>query len=446
MQSAIALLIYIVDGLAPMPPNIDRIEFQAYVPDTLYRQADGHCSVPRCKNPTMGPYYQQSGAVNMGKACHIYSASENGPRGWGGQSREFISSERNGIWCCAYHSDLIDKSNGRDYPPEVLFAWKALAEARTLKRMNDSPSPLGWVDSIEISRAGWWTSPVRVTLSRFTLLSGDEDTGKTCLLEAAAALSHSIYAERFTGEVNEPAAQGAKRPAFEACVTYSTADVLDKSAKLKVEGLTISRHEGQIACLLPPGDLEVVFFSYTRPHVPVDEYEDDLTYFMRVLVLDKAAVLALAAVETTGIRPGTLRFQIRKADEDDQAVISHPKNSFGKPYMELLVRKSMAPADICFRTLSTSEQRRVILDFLINKAREVSKQRLTLLLIEDLITNFDRGNFSRLLQHLASQPFQILLSVPGVRQGDVIDESVPTPNLKDVDYLKPWRLVYLNAT
>lgn len=128
-----------------------RLDFNKGVPDILYKQAGGRCSVPRCNNPTMGPYYDHEGAVNMGVACHIYSASENGPRGWGGKDPEFIKSEKNGIWCCQYHATLIDKKKGKDYPANVLFAWKKLAEARTLKNMNDTPSPLGWVESIEFT-------------------------------------------------------------------------------------------------------------------------------------------------------------------------------------------------------------------------------------------------------------------------------------------------------
>ena len=53
-----------------------RIDFKSGVPDLLYRQAGGRCSVPRCSNPTMGPYYAKDGAVNMGVASHIYSAAE----------------------------------------------------------------------------------------------------------------------------------------------------------------------------------------------------------------------------------------------------------------------------------------------------------------------------------------------------------------------------------
>ncbi|MCP4119332.1 MAG: hypothetical protein GY737_28840 [Desulfobacteraceae bacterium] len=89
-----------------------RINFNRGVPEILYRKAGGKCSVPRCKKPTMGLFYESDGTVNMGVACHIYSAAENGPRGRGGKRAEFISSDKNGIWCCQYHASLIDKNKG----------------------------------------------------------------------------------------------------------------------------------------------------------------------------------------------------------------------------------------------------------------------------------------------------------------------------------------------
>lgn len=61
----------------------------------------------------MGPYYESDGAVNMGTACHIYSAAAEGPRGQGGKDKAFLESEANGIWCCAYHGTLIDKKKAK---------------------------------------------------------------------------------------------------------------------------------------------------------------------------------------------------------------------------------------------------------------------------------------------------------------------------------------------
>ncbi|MEW3947073.1 hypothetical protein QOZ26_30355, partial [Pseudomonas aeruginosa] len=107
---------------------------------------------------------------NMGVACNIYSAAEDGPRGRGGQTDAFIGSEKNGIWCCSAHASLIDKKKGNEFPFTVLFAWKELAEARIRKLLDDVPSPLGWVDAIEFSEYENLINPPRITLSRNTLI------------------------------------------------------------------------------------------------------------------------------------------------------------------------------------------------------------------------------------------------------------------------------------
>ena len=174
-----------------------RIDFKSGVPETLFRSVNGHCSVPRCKKPTTGPFYELIDSVNMGVACHIYSAAKDGPRGQGGKYKEFIESAENGIWCCQYHAAIIDKKKGVDYPASTLFAWKKLAEARVRKQMSDIPSPLGWVESIEFltPHAHGFATP-KILLSRYTILTGGNGRGKTALLEAAAAICNSKYFDR----------------------------------------------------------------------------------------------------------------------------------------------------------------------------------------------------------------------------------------------------------
>ena len=100
-----------------------RIDFSVSVKETLYKRA-ARCSVPRCNKPTAGPFSSNAGAVNVGMACHIYSAAEEGPRGRGGKDDELIRSAENGIWCCSYHGHLIDKGRGADYPAPCFLLGK----------------------------------------------------------------------------------------------------------------------------------------------------------------------------------------------------------------------------------------------------------------------------------------------------------------------------------
>lgn len=421
----------------PKTSDSDRIDFNHGVPETLYKRAGGRCSFPRCKNPTMGPYYEREGAVNMGTACHIYSAAENGPRGRGGKSSDFISSESNGIWCCQYHGSLIDKSKGVDYPAADLFAWKALAEARALKQLNDSPSPLGWVESIEFTKFPIMETPPKVTLSRRTLIWGEHASGKTSLMEIAASISQSKYAERFVGTVIRDDADTLSPAIFTAKVIYSTVDSLSKELNLKVAGIELTRHDGHIPCLLPPGDLEVIYCS--ESDLRRMNNEDDIDFMMRVLNVDKSALFALCKIGPSTLIPGEIIFE--QSIDDDENLIYQDN---GKPYFEMKFKKSTNNFPLPYESLSGSEQGRLILDLLITKAREISKQRLTLLLIESLSINFDSYNFEHLLRELDKEEFQVIVSLPPIHENRILKSDINQhKKLEPLDYLESWRLAII---
>lgn len=419
-----------------------RIEFKNGVPEILYKRAGLRCSVPRCKNPTFGPFSELQSAVNMGAACHIYSAAENGPRGRGGKNAEFISSAENGIWCCQYHAGLIDKARGRDYPAGVLFAWKRLAEARTLKQMNDIPSPLGWVDSIEFLEFANRSNLPKMTLSRRTLMFGGNGSGKTVLLEAAASISQSKYSERIS-RTRIKNRDGELAPAvFKAKVTYSTVDYFSKELSLLVQEGTLIRFEGGLPCFLPPGDLEVIYCS--GRDLERRDGEDDLDLFARVLNVDKSALLSLVRMGTNTVMPGETRFE--PAYEEDEEGVRKPifKNN-GNPYLKLAFKKAPRDVFVSFADLSSSEQGRLIVDFLIAKAREVCKQRLTLLMIEGMILTFDAANFENLLTKLTDEEFQVIVSLPPIREKDVIRAEGEGVALQEKEYLGAWKLVKIDS-
>lgn len=281
-----------------------RINFRSGVPDILYKRAGGTCSVPRCKNPTMGPFCNDSEAVNLGVACHIYSAAKNGPRGYADKDPQFISSEKNGIWCCVHHAALIDKKNGKDYPAATLFAWKKLAEARTLKQMNDIPSPLGWISSIEFLKYENLKMPPKVDLSRRTFIFGRNCSGKSSLMEAAACISQSKYAERFRRSRIAPNLM-EDTPDFKAKIIYSTVDTLSKEVTVEVTNGVPKRFDGGTQCLLPPGDISILYCSsYEQNH----KYnEDDVDYLTRYLNIDQSSLIALLKNRNNSLFSGEIK-------------------------------------------------------------------------------------------------------------------------------------------
>jgi energy-coupling factor transporter ATP-binding protein EcfA2 len=390
----------------------------------------------------MGPHIESEGAANLGKACHILSASENGPRGRGGKDAAYIGSESNGIWCCAYHADLVDKNKGRNYPTDTLHAWKDLAEARTRKQMDGMPSPLGWVDSVEVLSFPFMRRPLKLELSRFTLLAGIEASGKSVLLEMAAGVSDSETLERFANR--KPLTHRPQAITASVRITYSTVDTIDKHVDVLVKGSEFERIESRLPCLLPPGDIEVVYCG-TRDSYRRDD-EDDLDFITRVLKVDKGAAYAFVKAIDPRLAPGSAFFSIAEDtdDEDDSRVISRKKKD-GRQFVELVVRHLENGADIPLDALSGTEHARVIIALFVAKAAQISRHRLTMMVIDEFTSGLDGYNFSRLLNTVSRQSFQAIVVVPYSCIADVVDKSGAKHKLMNHEHLKPWTLRWLGS-
>ncbi|KZK28499.1 hypothetical protein A4F85_12010 [Delftia sp. GW456-R20] len=224
-------------------------------------------------------------------------------------------------------------------------------------------------------------------------------------------------------------------------MTYTTVDALGKVLKLEITEGVLSRWDGMQLCLLPPGDLEVIY-CFEEVRKKLDE-EDDVDFLMRVLNLDKSALIALSRTSKGVLMPGEFTFSQADDDSDDEAEEPTAKKvkTDGRPYMEITFKKLGHDFSVSYGGLSGSEQVRLLLDLFIAKAREVSKQRLTLFMAEDLPASLDEGNFAKLLSALANEPFQSLLSLPPGQEKAVLDLSSGAAQMREADYLRGWTLV-----
>ncbi len=374
-------------------------------------------------------------------ACHIYSASPGGPRGWGDKDEKFIGSAENGLWCCQVHGTLIDKNAGEGYPVEALFAWKALAEARASKLINDIPSPLGWVDTIELLQFPHAKGLPKLKLWRHTLVAGVHLSGQTSLLQAAAAVTLSEYVQRFATTKFDTLAADAH---FAARVTYSTVDTVDKWVDIEARGSFIIRIEKDRKCLLPPGDVEVVYAE--ENDLRSLNHEDDLDFLTRLLRVDRSALYAIAEAIDLRLAPGRLHFREGVlTDDDSMEIVRARRKPNGERYVEAYVSKLVGTEtyQVAFGALSRSEKGRLIVALLIAKARRISEERLTLLIVEDPIANFDRSNLLRLLDVIKEQPFQSIVCIPPSRYTDVVIKDSEGVSLQRLDELNSWRLCWL---
>lgn len=98
----------------------------------LWGRAAGRCQFSGCNNLLYKSSVTQE-SVNLAQKAHIYSFSENGPRGWG--PFKFNTSRLNDIsnlmlMCHGCHKKIDGDVNGVRYLSDLLIAWKNEHESR----------------------------------------------------------------------------------------------------------------------------------------------------------------------------------------------------------------------------------------------------------------------------------------------------------------------------
>lgn len=119
-----------------------RDEFTDDVKRILAARVGNMCSNPDCRALTSGPQIDPSKSLNVGVAAHITAASPGGPRHDPFLSPEDRRSADNGIWLCQNCGKLIDNDASR-CTPELLRAWKVVAEDAARARVGRAGSGLG---------------------------------------------------------------------------------------------------------------------------------------------------------------------------------------------------------------------------------------------------------------------------------------------------------------
>ena len=85
----------------------------------LFGSCGNQCAAPDCTNPIVAAGTLDSDAAVVGQICHIYAASDDGPRGKQGLTAEERDAPENLILMCGFHHPLVDKQ-WETYPADVL--------------------------------------------------------------------------------------------------------------------------------------------------------------------------------------------------------------------------------------------------------------------------------------------------------------------------------------
>jgi hypothetical protein len=117
-----------------------RDDFPVPVKEALAKRVSQRCSNPGCRQSTSGPHDDPAKAINVGVAAHIAAASSGGPRFDASMKGDQRSAIENGIWLCQTCAKLID-SDPAYYTPEVVRAWRTLAEASSRRDLEQRRDP-----------------------------------------------------------------------------------------------------------------------------------------------------------------------------------------------------------------------------------------------------------------------------------------------------------------
>lgn len=107
-----------------------RQEFEDATRRELMLRANLRCCNPKCRRLLVAVDKKTDELVVIGEGAHIYPAKENGPRYDKSHSdKDFIKSEKNGLWLCPTCHELVDKRRTiANYPASKLLEWKKKSE------------------------------------------------------------------------------------------------------------------------------------------------------------------------------------------------------------------------------------------------------------------------------------------------------------------------------
>lgn len=110
-------------------------DFSKEATSTLGKRAGFRCSNPDCNTQTVGPHSDDTKAIVIGEAAHIYGARPNAKRYRAEMSDAARASIANGIWLCRSCHGLIDRDEIA-YSAGVLMNWKWAHESNILELLG----------------------------------------------------------------------------------------------------------------------------------------------------------------------------------------------------------------------------------------------------------------------------------------------------------------------
>ena len=368
----------------------NRIEFSKATKTLIAQRAGYRCSFPSCDRLTIGPGVEVSNPLCVGIAAHIHSAAPNGPRGFGGLTKDQLRAPTNGIWLCPTHAALIDKNEGIEYHSRDLYLYKVMHENRIAQELRGSSGAPKWIKEIRVISSPIFVRMSKIELERLTFIVGLNGSGKTALCEWIASSVNPHYLERWSTVL-----KGRDRPHIE--VEFNHFGLHTATVYFARKDRPEYRLDSDTT-LIPTAPLRIIF-PRTMPSIGYDVEPNDISLIAGLMNLHPYEIRGLCE-ELNAARSGY--FKETYLDDDDDTCM-------------LFVReeKSNSKYPVPFRLLGDSTCARFLMELGILAGKKLSDRFPTILLLDPDFYRLDRNWANRYIELLVSPEngFQTIITI-----------------------------------
>lgn len=363
-------------------PITTRANFSPSTKRIIAQRAGYRCSIPACRALTIGPGKMPNQISNTGTACHIFSASPNGPRGQGGLQNAEIQQATNGIWMCRKHGALVDTNQGNAYPASLLISLKNLHESWVTREQGGIATPYGWIQKLELLNTPISKHPQTLQLGKVTLVIGGNSTGKSALCEWLMGTTDPTALWRWVKPFNS-ACQLRYR------ITYYTEEehqILVETGRDEVQYSL----DGQ-AAPYNPLPFRVIAVMEERKHDPKKTHLQQISELLNINTF--TARNAIYSLEASN--PVIQKIRINS----DESV-------------DIVIRGT--PIEATWNSISHSEQVKLVIELALILAKTTSRYLPTLLVLEWGVARLDNLGLSLIANRLADPQckFQSVIIAP----------------------------------
>jgi hypothetical protein len=358
---------------------VARSDFNLATRQVIASRAGYRCTYPGCNQLTVGPAKATDTFEDTGFASHIYSASENGPRGQGMLTLEQIVHATNGIWMCGAHENLIDKKNGVRFPVHTLQSWKALHEYRISYEHSGKQAAFGFVRQLALHQSPFFPPKTVIELAKTTFLIGANGSGKSALCDWLTVLDTSRNVNRWLDSSDLD-----WTITFDAPLEHQLrAHMTEGRLALELGASAVSRNYARSSTvyLAGGGDPKIVC---------------DLKRIMGVFNLEEQAVRSVVARVSSPFVT-KLEFVAREKDEEEDDLADADEAAA----YQLMCHLGNG-LNLSFGQISGGERGRIFLEIAMVLADEVAPFGPVLLLIEANNINMDWGALQPYIAYFGS--------------------------------------------